>query len=468
MSAVKLRKILSLSFSLVIVLLFPLTIYASTATPSEARPSGAYPDFAESLDEDILIASPSNATSMDDFMELDDFDTLDVPMFMSSGDDVTNTVDITKCFLEIDYYDMSGVRHRVTKYFNSDGYASLAKPSDYVSTNYVAFYVTSGALPSAGKYNASLSFSSATGGFTYTSCSLGSRKYLNNASSQGASSSAIPFTQSSGDIYVNTSVDLNSSLNYLSFVFYTKTMIPPYGGYLAVQFDKLSSSASTNVGTAGGSYTSDDATQDIANNSAQQVEQGDTIIELIKNTIQTISSQLTAFWNQLAGEFTNLYNKMSQQHTEQLESDRTNTDDIIAAEDANTNKVTTAIESHGNFIIEGLKKLFIPSDEYFKAYFDDLYSWFSERFGFLSFPIDLLLEVIDIFVNSSQTDCVLVLPSFTIMENLLWPEMSFNLTVFLNTNFSFVVVAIKTVTSIYLVMAFVQLCEEKWNEVMMN
>ena len=206
----------------------------------------------------------------------------------------------------------------------------------------------------------------------------------------------------------------------------------------------------------------------IADNTAQQVEQGDTIIELIKNTIQTISFQLTSFWNQLAGEFTNLYNKMNTQHAEQLEADRMNTDNIIAADDANTNKVTTAIEFHGNFIIEGLKKLFIPSDEYFKAYFDDLYSWFSERFGFLSFPIDLLLEVIDIFVNSSQTDCVLVLPSFTIMENLLWPEMSFNLTEFLNTNFSFVVVAIKTVTSIYLVMAFVQLCEEKWNEVMMN
>ena len=155
---------------------------------------------------------------------------------------------------------------------------------------------------------------------------------------------------------------------------------------------------------------------------------------------------------------------MNQQHQESMDK----VDDQIDNDNANTDKVTTAIEAHGNFIIEGLKKLFIPSDEYFKAYFDDLYSWFSERFGFLSFPIDLLLEVIDIFVNSSQTDCVLVLPSFTIMENLLWPEMSFNLTVFLNTNFSFVVVAIKTVTSIYLVMAFVQLCEEKWNEVMMN
>ena len=80
-------------------------------------------------------------------------------------------------------------------------------------------------------------------------------------------------------------------------------------------------------------------TNQIANNTAQQVEQGDTIIELIKNTIQTISSQLTAFWNQLAGEFTNLFNKMNQQHTEQLEADRTNTEDMIAAEESNTTNI---------------------------------------------------------------------------------------------------------------------------------
>ena len=71
----------------------------------------------------------------------------------------------------------------------------------------------------------------------------------------------------------------------------------------------------------------------------QQVEQSNTIIGLIKNTIQTISSQLTAFWNQLAGEFTNLYNKMNAQHAEQLEADRSNTEDIIDAEQANTTNI---------------------------------------------------------------------------------------------------------------------------------
>ena len=71
----------------------------------------------------------------------------------------------------------------------------------------------------------------------------------------------------------------------------------------------------------------------------QQVEQGETIIELIKNTIQTISSQLTAFWNQLAGEFTNLYNKMNQQHADQLQADRDNTEDIINSQESNTTNI---------------------------------------------------------------------------------------------------------------------------------
>lgn len=463
MSVAKLRKILSLSFSLVIVFLFPLTIYASTATPSEAWSSGVYSNFVESLDEDVLIASSNNAMPMDDFVALDDFDVLDVPAFMSDGGNSSSTIDFTGSKLNLRYYDMMNRVKDVSVNLDADGYGSISRPSDFVKSIEIEIRLFKNNLPSAGKYNMNVHFGSNTGGFTYTDAFVWSGKNNKNAGMQQQQTS-IDFSQGSGDFNISTIVEIGN-IDYLNVGAYSSGIIPPVGGFFTVSFTKVSGSVAPDVTTAGGSYSSSDA---LADNTAQQVEQGETIIELIKNTIQTISSQLTAFWNQLAGEFTNLYAKMTQQHYEQLQADRENTDDIIAADDANTNKVTTAIESHGNFIIEGLKKLFIPSDEYFKSYFDDLYSWFSERFGFLSFPIDLLLVVIDIFVNSSQTDCVLVLPSFTIMENLLWPEMSFNLTEFLNTNFSFLVVAIKTVTSIYLVMAFVQLCEEKWNEVMMN
>lgn len=348
-------------------------------------------------------------------------------------------------------------------YFTSEGYFSVPLLADYSSTEYCLFSLDKSVIPNPGKYSVSVHFGSNTGGFTYDGFQV---EYIQSFKSANTKFTQLDVNavQSSGDYSYDTAFQIDSSVTRLTFISKFKPPAPlPYGGYFSVSFTRLNNAS--DVGFSPPSYTtSDDINQNIADNTSQMVEKQDTIIDQIMDVTQTISSQLTAFWNQLAGEFTNLYNKMNQQHQESMDK----VDDQIDNDNANTDKVTTAIEAHGNFIIEGLKKLFIPSDEYFKAYFDDLYSWFSERFGFLSFPIDLLLEVIDIFVNSSQTDCVLVLPSFTIMENLLWPEMSFNLTEFLNTNFSFVVVAIKTVTSIYLVMAFVQLCEEKWNEVMMN
>ena len=448
MSAIKLRKILSLCFSLVFVILFPLTTFAMVSTPSDAIK--------------VPVATSSNVLPSQDYMETDDFDTLDV-MPLSVGDNYTSTVDLSKVQYFYRYKDSAGQLRVETGHLTSEGYFSVPLLADYSSTEYCLFSLDKSVIPNPGKYSVSVHFGSNTGGFTYDGFQV---EYIQSFKSANTKFTQLDVNavQSSGDYSYDTAFQIDSSVTRLTFISKFKPPAPlPYGGYFSVSFTRLNNAS--DVGFSPPSYTtSDDINQNIADNTSQMVEKQDTIIDQIMDVTQTISSQLTAFWNQLAGEFTNLYNKMNQQHQESMDK----VDDQIDNDNANTDKVTTAIEAHGNFIIEGLKKLFIPSDEYFKAYFDDLYSWFSERFGFLSFPIDLLLAVIDIFVNSSQTDCVLVLPSFTIMENLLWPEMSFNLTVFLNTNFSFVVVAIKTVTSIYLVMAFVQLCEEKWNEVMMN
>ena len=442
------KKVLSTILSLSIIALCPLTAFAMVATPSDAMK--------------VPVATSSNALPSQDYMETDDFDTLDV-MPLSDGDNYTSTVDLSKVQYFYRYKDSAGQLRTETGYLTSEGYFSVPLLADYSSTEYCLFSLDKSVIPNPGKYSVSVHFGSNTGGFTYDGFQV---EYIQSFKSANTKFTQLDVNavQSSGDYSYDTAFQIDSSVTRLTFISKFKPPAPlPYGGYFSVSFTRLNNAS--DVGFSPPSYTtSDDINQNIADNTSQMVEKQDTIIDQIMDVTQTISSQLTAFWNQLAGEFTNLYNKMNQQHQESMDK----VDDQIDNDNANTDKVTTAIEAHGNFIIEGLKKLFIPSDEYFKAYFDDLYSWFSERFGFLSFPIDLLLEVIDIFVNSSQTDCVLVLPSFTIMENLLWPEMSFNLTVFLNTNFSFVVVAIKTVTSIYLVMAFVQLCEEKWNEVMMN
>lgn len=413
------------------------------ASGSEAsRPSMLYSQVMDSValysDSDIMLLSDSDLPS------------------------VTNTVDLSSCQVAFLYKNTYGSQIWSVKHFDSLGHFSFALPSDFKSSVRFELRMPKSALPPAGKYKISLSFYSDTGGFIYTKSQFYSQKDIDNADYQ-FTVDYVSVTQSSGDAYLTTSIDIGN-VDKLNVSLETTDLIPPFGGTYKVQFTRLSSSASTDLSAAGGSYTSADAASDTANNTAQIVEKQDEVIDQIVATTETISMQISAFWNQLAGELTNLFNKMNEHHQEDLDK----VDEQIANDNENTQEVTGAIEKHGNFIIEGLKSLFIPSDQFFKDYFDDLYDWFSDRFGFLSFPIDLLIRLSDMFINSSEVDCVLTLPAFSVMDQELWPDMSFNFTEFLNENFSFLLTAIRTVSSIGLIMAFVGLCERKWEEVMLN
>lgn len=161
---------------MVIVFLFPLTIYASTATPSEARSSGVYSNFVESLDEDVLIASSNNTMPMDDFVALDDFDVLDVPAFMSDGGNSSSTIDFTGSKLNLRYYDMMNRVKDVSVNLDADGYGSISRPSDFVKSIEIEIRLFKNNLPSAGKYNMNVHFGSNTGGFTYTDAFVWSGK----------------------------------------------------------------------------------------------------------------------------------------------------------------------------------------------------------------------------------------------------------------------------------------------------
>ena len=359
----------------------------------------------------------SDMLPFQDYMETDDFDTLEAPALMSSGDDtVSNSVDYSGVQMCLAYYDMSGrIQHSFSQ-VNDNGYASIARPSDYVSPYWFGFVLRKRALPPAGKYRVSVHFGSNTFiSYDFTTFWFGVK--YSNVSEQG-SQIFVDGTYSSGDFSLSADISIGASTSQFNISNFLKsdTGTPPWGGYVSINFARLSSDASVQGGSPDSGNVEQDISQSISNNTAQQVEQGETIIELIKNTIQTISSQLTAFWNQLAGEFTNLYAKMTQQHSEQLQADRDNTDDIIAADNANTDKVTGAIEKHGNFIIEGLKSLFIPSDEYFKSWFDGMYQFFNDRLGFLMLPVDLLVRMVDIYTSAGSSSAGIPFPEFKWMD----------------------------------------------------
>lgn len=311
-------------------------------------------EIATSSNAQLNIAISSNAMPSDDFLESDDFDTLEAPVFMSSGDDsVVNTVNLTSVQMCLSYYDMAGVIRYKEVWLDKNGYASMSLPSDYASPIWFGFVLHKGALPPAGKYKMSVHFGSNTN-IVYQSSSIWFGVRRNNVSQQ-ESNYYVDGYYSSGDFRLSTDLSIGAStsqLNISNFLAYDSPA-PPYGGYVSINFTRLSGDAPVQGGSPDSGNVDQDINQSISNNTAQQVEQGDTIIELIKNTIQTISSQLTAFWNQLAGEFTNLYNKMTQQHSEQLQADRDNTDDIIAAEESNTTDIINNDNRNTDTVVNG-------------------------------------------------------------------------------------------------------------------
>ena len=311
-------------------------------------------EIATSSNAQLNIAISSNTMPSDDFLESDDFDTLEAPVFMSSGDDsVVNTVNLTSVQMCLSYYDMAGVIRYKEVWLDKNGYASMSLPSDYASPIWFGFVLHKGALPPAGKYKMSVHFGSNTN-IVYQSSSIWFGVRRNNVSQQ-ESNYYVDGYYSSGDFRLSTDLSIGAStsqLNISNFLAYDSPA-PPYGGYVSINFTRLSGDAPVQGGSPDSGNVDQDINQSISNNTAQQVEQGDTIIELIKNTIQTISSQLTAFWNQLAGEFTNLYNKMTQQHSEQLQADRDNTDDIIAAEESNTTDIINNDNRNTDTVVNG-------------------------------------------------------------------------------------------------------------------
>ena len=116
-------------------------------------------------------------------------------------------------------------------------------------------------------------------------------------------------------------------------------------------------------------------------------------------------------------------------------------------------------------MLDGIKGLFIPDADYFSALFTDLNDWFSERLGFLYVPIDLFIRLCDVFLSAGSGSATLSLPGFSIMGYAVWTEQSFNLGLFLESNFPVLMTAVRFATSVLIVFGFLDLLWHKYEEV---
>lgn len=428
-----------------------------------------------SFESYAAVKSSSNAV-----MALSLDDDSGISLYSSLGT-VTNTLGCSTVPIRFDVVNAStGTSiwvYRDASLSNGRYSFSYSAPDGYYVTR-TNIILTSDRLPLPAGYSFSFDFASDFS-YDYSSASFWYVKLYENAQREtGSIKLNNVFDQFSGDIYISPYQFNLTNVNELTLLFNTKLedKVSQVGGSFAIHFER------STVPSSAPSTGTDTSTQDYQVGVSSSLN---TISDNLEELIQHISNQLSALWDQM-------YNLMHVPTMAKLDeilsalraiannsdiyavveeidsSSREQTNQIVQNANENTSKVEQAVEKHGNFIIDGLKGLFIPSDEYFKSYFDELYNFFSDRFGFLSFPIDLLQRLADLFLNSDDVDCVLTLPSFEISGEQLLIEQSFNLTEFLETNFSMLLSALRIVGDCIIIGAFVNLCSKKWDEVMKN
>lgn len=442
----------------------PFSSLASTASSSNARrvpraswsnASKAWDDFKDSFDQ----INDVNSVSSDDVAVRASTKSLDVgaTLFSVSTGDWVADVKPYKVALSSsgNYYDY---------------YFEKAPSGTYYHELLVTLYRSQ--LPSSGTYGFTGYFVEGDIDFSPTFSTI--RIDSKSSNVQGVSNycRADLYNDSASVHRICSNITIPSNVNSLVYMMAWPEhmtdkfdIMTPVNNPYTFTFKKIDGASS--AGPAADSTPSSDTviadnSSTIAENSNRQVEQGDSIIELIKNTIQTISSQLESFWNQLAGEFTNLYNKMNQQHAEKLQSDQDTRDTITEESEKSRNFIVDGI-------INGLKSLFIPSDDYFKAWFDDMYAFFNDRFGFLMFPVDLLVQMVNLYLNADSSFAGVPFPEFKWIDGtVVIPEQNVRFT-FLETDWGQgIQQKLYFVGNIIMIGALLSLMHRKFEEVLRN
>ena len=353
----------------------------------------------------------------------------------SSVGSVTNTVDFSGCDVAF-YNDYTMVG---SAYISIGGTYHFIVPAGKKVNRILYKLSPSASLPVSGKYSVSFDFSSDTS-LNYSSGHNWMKWQSKNQSSQ-STLYKLPLVQSSGDLYFTYIISLQSNISDFTYDLSLKDPVNAggaIGGKLAINFTK--SSASADVSSPGTAPSDTDIQSGIASTTSQIASSVNDVYDSIHDLMQHISNQLAALWDQMynymhvptynklqeillsiqnismGSDLQKIADQISNSTTEQtndlIANENARTDDIINNQNSNQQKTETAIEKHGNFIIEGLKSLFIPSDEFFKSWFDDMYNFFHDRLGFLMLPIDILIKFIKMFQSAGSSFSGIPFPEF--------------------------------------------------------
>lgn len=402
----------------------------------------------------------------------------------SSVGSVTNTVDFSGCYVTF-RFDSGSESARVP--LSLGGTFSYVVPSGQSVNSMILWLHTSASLPNSGKYLVQCDFASDTS-ITYNSV-LNWMRWSSKNQSYRENAYMVPsnmIKQSSGDIYFKYTLSLVSNLDCFTFDYAFKESVNSggaIGGRFAVNF--TSSSGSANISSPGTAPSNTDIQSGIASTTTQIASSVNEVYESIQQLMQHISNQLAALWDQIYNYcHVPTYNKLQeillsiqnismgsdlQKIADQISNSTTEqTNDLISNANSNQEKTDQAIQKHGNFIIEGLKSLFIPSDEYFNAKFSDLNEFFKDRFGFLYTPVDLLVRFINLIYGASDTFDGIPFPELSWDGHVLLAAQTVKFDILDIAAFKQVQKYLYFLTDVMMIGALVSLIHRKFEEVMQN
>lgn len=122
-----------------------------------------------------------------------------------------------------------------------------------------------------------------------------------------------------------------------------------------------------------------------------------------------------------------------------------------------------------NLLIDALKSLFIPSDSFFQDWFKDVQKSFEKQLGFLSYPFTWILEILNRFLNLTDTGHYIISWS-----SLKVPNFNFNIinsgsydlaTLLQNSTINRFHELYFTITNALMLLAFFGLCMNTYNKI---
>lgn len=112
----------------------------------------------------------------------------------------------------------------------------------------------------------------------------------------------------------------------------------------------------------------------------------------------------------------------------ELNSQTTQMKEQTTTQKSMLSKMTNFFGSFFDNLKNAVIGLFVPSEEEMKGLFDRLMDFFNDTFGFLFYPFDFIIRLVDLFIDSENMSTTVTFPGFSIMGMQVWDTMEFDIT----------------------------------------